>query len=728
MAERPVSNTQHYFIENLTLQMWATTLWPRLLLGRLRNEPKVRCCYVIDGSDFNIRLARATARVLGVRVEKLDFELVQMRDSEGRAVKRRIIFDDMARVQGYALHDQGFEEFSRKEPLEGRLLIYLAKQMASTDRADPLNMWRTLNLIQVCSWKMRSIDDADGMPILFLERRPWLPAIERYAREEGIGLVTIRPSTNVRRAMRRRLPPATVHFLRRGRQRLGSRKVNGHRSGQPDRTAPAQTDGRVATQILPATQPTTGPRVAAGYYGQLNLGHPERHSDFFFWQQSKIRGSDLLAVFSIPRDPLDSEKLAELTKHGIEALVLHPEATTVSGLPVFSRASKKSEPRSKIPGPHGQWLRGHLVKYDQLRTYWSEIAEEYRIKVYTTWFKYDATHCAIADGIQEAGGVTAIYQRAYEEEASPETTIGADISFGFSPRLVEVERRSNSEIRHHVAVGYLGDHRFPLLREQALSLRQSIHNRGARHIVAYLDENSSDDARWRTGHHLTQRNYAFLLEKVLEEPWFGLVLKPKAPDTLKRRLGAVAELLARAEATGRCFVYNEGILLGSHSPAAAALSADISIHGHMNAMTAGMEAALAGVPTLMLDLEGWGETLVHRLDAGRVVFTDWADLWGACREHWNSPQGLSGLGDWSPILDYLDPFRDGCAAERMGDYIKWILEGFGDGLDREQAMDRAADRYCQAWGRDKITEVRPEAGLAQPSGATYAEATSYVEL
>jgi len=57
------------------------------------------------------------------------------------------------------------------------------------------------------------------------------------------------------------------------------------------------------------------------------------------------------------------------------------------------------------------------------------------------------------------------------------------------------------------------------------------------------------------------------------------------------------------------------------------------------------------------------------------------------------------------MLDELDPFRDGRAAERMGTYISWLLEGFRAGFDRETVMADAAERYGARWGKDKVTSI-----------------------
>jgi hypothetical protein len=261
----------------------------------------------------------------------------------------------------------------------------------------------------------------------------------------------------------------------------------------------------------------------------------------------------------------------------------------------------------------------------------------------------------------------------------------------------------------------LGDHRFPLLKSVAQLTRQKLEQRGAKRILAYFDENTSDDPRWSAGHEFVRRDYAFLLSKVLEEPWLGLVIKPKTPLSLRIRLGPVAELLKRAEDTGRCIVHEGGAIQGSHTPAEAALAADVAIHGHLYAASAGIDAALAGVPTLLFDDEGWPVSPLYQLGVGRVVFNDWDSLWEACSTHWSTEGGVPGFGDWSPMLDEIDPFRDGRAAERMGTYLKWLIDDFKDGLDRDTAMANAAERYCQAWGDDKIAEVNVKTQIEPPA-------------
>ena len=66
-----------------------------------------------------------------------------------------------------------------------------------------------------------------------------------------------------------------------------------------------------------------------------------------------------------------------------------------------------------------------------------------------------------------------------------------------------------------------------------------------------MDEMSIDDNRWHTGHELQQENYSFILEKLLETSWLGVIFKPKSAKTLRKRLGtSITELLDIAEKKG----------------------------------------------------------------------------------------------------------------------------------------------------------------------------------
>ena len=87
-----------------------------------------------------------------------------------------------------------------------------------------------------------------------------------------------------------------------------------------------------------------------------------------------------------------------------------------------------------------------------------------------------------------------------------------------------------------------------------------MRNNNAQKIISIFDGSSSEDERWSVGNTNLKKDYQFVLEKVLEEKWLGLIIKSKKPGSLRHRLGNVSEILDNAITTGRCyFSENEGL-------------------------------------------------------------------------------------------------------------------------------------------------------------------------
>ena len=312
---------------------------------------------------------------------------------------------------------------------------------------------------------------------------------------------------------------------------------------------------------------------------------------------------------------------------------------------------------------------------------------------------------AISDAVRDNSGISVLSQKAFEGNKVISYRANFDIYFCYTNYSHEINQQVKSKIKYTVITGFLKDYTSSFLKDRALQLRKKLQQNGAKKIVFVIDENSSDDSRWHTGHDLQRENYSYILAKVLEVPWLGVVFKPKVSKTLRQRLGPVVDLLEKALTTGRCHIYEDsGRHTTSAPPILAGLSADICIHGHLCAGTAGLECVLEGLPTLLIDREGAPYSKLYNLTLpeGKVIFKDWPSTIDALMEHFNTPEGTVGFGDWSSVIDNFDPFRDGKAAYRMGTYLHWLIEGFEDNLDREVIMANAAEKYKKQWGEDKV--------------------------
>ena len=680
----------HYVVQRLTTFNWLAHIWPRLRRDRRNSTGGAIPFYYIDATRLGERLATAMCRRAGLQLKQLQFDAAHIFDDGGLLVWLRTYYRDLNDVLHRIAADASFPASATGSRETRNRLMYLRK---SSVVVPPIfegpGAWRGIFLIHVCLWHAARAGSPSKAVTLWLENHPWFRALQRYGAVAGpISLVpcgrAFRPARFIRALLARDLKMFASRFRVSRLSSDGERETRSHNE----------------------------PTIALQYYGQFNLSSPNLHSDFFFWQQSELEGRHIVGLFSSPQDPLDARRVEELTSHGMRGVALHHTATklpaTVFASPSVVRAFGRAAQVAALAfaKPQRAWTSAQNLLFESEVSYWLRLMEHCNAKIFLTWYKYTADHSAVAEAMRRRDGVIAVYQRSYEGNPSAQTAVSADLAFGFSAQGAAVERASGSHLDYYVVTGYLGDHRFPLVKSAAGAIRAGLKSHGATFVIAFFDEGSFPDPRWGPGSERTRSNYSSILERVLSDPTVGVVFKPKTPRTLIARLGPVAELLERALRTGRCHILDEGLVHGSVPPAQAALASDIAIHESIVAATAAIEAALAGVPTLIMDPDGWTISPLYRLGSGSVIFQNWDDLWEAI-DRIRANRSAS-VGDWTPLLDEIDPFHDGRAAERMGTFLKWVIECYERGGTRDHALAEAAERYSNIWGADKVLSVAPE--------------------
>lgn len=691
-----------FIVERLTVRAWFTEILPALRKRHLHAVPTV--VYVIDSSRLAFALARKTAWLVKATVDHLVFRLGDIQDESGVFMRLRLAIEDFRRIQQDILQSATARQALDHPDARGRLRMFLGKRITYFDISGYSFIWRALLVIQVVAWFRRTAWHGSRC-VLFLETRPWMKELTAYGSDWAIEIIPVRSCRRDFRSLALRVFGDRMSLFK-GRFWFFQDRLRAvlfsFRPWHASSVEPKEVR-RVPSRA----------RLGVEFSGQLNLADREQYSDLFFWQESSLSARDITLTFSLPHTPLDAPKQEELQRHGISSAVLNPRATTLLDAPLYfhtsrSRVFKPVLPPSSVydSSTSGRWLRQQADFYASERYAWSDFFLRTDIRLYVLWQKFSAMHVVIADALQSIGGIVALYQRAIEIFPSPESAAATDVMFGYSKLHVDMERQSGSVIPYHVTVGYLGDFRFLLLQNKARELRAKLLTADARYIICFLDENSADDARWYAGHDFMRESYSFLLERVLKEPWLGLLLKPKTPSTLRRRLGPVAALLDQAVATGRCLLLGGGELHvhGTTPVALPALASDVVIQEHFGG-SAAIEAALAGARVLLFDREGYPPTVLAQLKKGEVIFTSREDIWKAVCEDYAGKGKLPGFGDWTAVLPLLDPFRDGRAAERMGTYLHWLLSGLQQGRSRDSVLAQAAERYQGQWGKGLVTRI-----------------------
>ena len=654
------------YFENFSFVSFLSGLFKHNLLKNLFSK-ECKTIYFIDSSLFAQRFLLPLLRFFGLNIEKLQFTMLEVVGSNGELVRIRIPRDDLFNFQEKILNSEAYKALYHRSWNQDSIADYINKGLIDEGVMNADSVSRVLYIINVVFWHIQKLDYKQA--VFVINNRAWADLYKEYAESYKIELLSVRcivfKFSDLRKIVRK--APWLYKIVKNAKYRKKSQKYD--------------------------FQNTVKNKLYIDGRGDINLTNNGYHSDFFWQLNSNFLLQNIVYKHF-------SEKEKEFFKqYGVDSI---PDG-------VYSNkgdSRKYNKPKLNYSVRHrkeSRVVQNILNSYDLDRYFWASLFKQHGIKIFLTWFKYSNNHIAWLDAIRDNGGISVIWQMAFDGYINSECVIKSDVVFSFSKFSDEIEGKLGSKIKYNVIVGYLKDYAPPIVRDRSNQLRESLEANGAKKIVFVIDENSVDDSRWHTGHELQRENYSYILEKVLEVKWLGVVFKPKRIIDLRRRLGPVSDLLKKAEATGRCYIYEEsGRYTTSAPPILAGLSADVCIHSHLCGGTAALECALEGIPTLLIDREGTPYSKLYDLPEGQVIFKNWPSLIDALMEHFNTPEGIVGFGSWSPFIDDFDPFRDGMAANRMGTYLQWLIEGFENNLDRETIMKNAAERYKKKWGEDKV--------------------------
>lgn len=121
--------------------------------------------------------------------------------------------------------------------------------------------------------------------------------------------------------------------------------------------------------------------------------------------------------------------------------------------------------------------------------------------------------------------------------------------------------------------------------------------------------------------------------------------------------------------------------------------------------TVALEAHLSGAPTVFLDLEGLYSNELYRYGREKLVFDDLDALFAAIGKFRQNAESIPGFGDLSSWAKDRDLYKDGNAAFRIGQYIGWLHEAFGQSKSRQETLTYANRKYREQWGTRSIEDL-----------------------
>ena len=605
------------------------------------------------------------------KILRLDFEMISIRADNNELQRLKIYREDIVEFSDQLEKSEVLNKFRSHNNNTPRLHSYLTKGVVDGEISVDGSVNRSLYIITVVKWHLDLINAEAAN--LILQNRTWAPLLETFATRQNINLKIKR---NLFLTLRTRLKVflslsyyPRLYFILKNLKYLSSDRI-----------------------IHKPTKPT----IFVDGRGDLHFKNDGKNSDFFWEMNSTFDKSRIVYKY------LTADQKKQLHNYGVLPVSGSARFRNVLSIPKV----KKRRGLYSIAKDEYSELNHMIRTYRSNFAYWRSFFKKYNTKVYFSWYKFDNSHMAVADALQSEGGISILWQMALNAIQESMCKTDTDILLSYSSHCAGVDKKISSNYNYNIITGYPKDYAKNFAMGDAYKIRNLLKSNGAKNIVCVLDENSLDDSRWHTGHKYQIENYSFILENLLRDKHLGVIFKPKRSIDLRKRIGEeVWSMLEKAKDTGRCYIFDETIGFTTLStPIVACLASDLCIHSHLCAGTAGLESALAGIPTILIDREFTPASILNDLPKDHVVFNNWCDAIAGMNEYFSSKNRDKEFGNWSLILDDLDPFQDGLAAQRIGDLIESLFEGFKNNYSREEIMMRSVEKYAKKWGSDKIIE------------------------
>lgn len=331
--------------------------------------------------------------------------------------------------------------------------------------------------------------------------------------------------------------------------------------------------------------------------------------------------------------------------------------------------------------------------------YWVSFYKTFNIKIHFEMEEANPRNPSQFIALDLLGGVFVGKQRS-EFLAPPETRHGyyprhVYFSWGFLSRTHLDEGKNR--IESLVVSGFPYSGSFGTNLERNVPLKMAFNEKKVQFVVALFDNVFGPEIQFSKKMMLDF--YRIFLNWLMEDPELGLVIKSKKPFVLEN-LPGIHPLLEEAQRTGRCMRLGN---IEGRLPSDASQVADMSVG--VGISSAVMEAAIAGKRGIHWDPTGVLPPVFYPWGRERIIFEDINRLVTTLRCYKGDPASDPFLGDFSPILNQMDPFLDGHSGNRVGCYIRWLLEGFDAGCSKDEAIQQANSKYANDFGQDKIIQL-----------------------
>lgn len=436
---------------------------------------------------------------------------------------------------------------------------------------------------------------------------------------------------------------------------------------------------------------------------------PSKRNDLNWYFGSGIDPQRVLIYFdsrnNSNRQLIRAEEISKVEKNGFNWVALKKNIIEAQGNEFWEAEDldrKELLPKAMAKKKDYRWILEIGNELLEQVHYWKQFYDAFNVKVNYVpeeGFSKNIAQAIAFDVDKKDGGVLIGKQRSEIYMPFVDLFVGfhpKHIFFVWNDRIGRYLSPNNERIKTLVVTGYPND--VFIKKGEAQKLRDQLEKKGVKFIVALFDNAFGPDIRF--SENKMEEFYRMFLWWALEDKTVGLIIKSKKPLIIGR-LTSIRRLFDSVMETGRCIRLGEE---WGRFPADASLSADMAVG--VGIASAVIESVIAGRRGIHYDNTYFRDHEFYNWGKGRVIFDDPVKMMAALKRYKEDPVNDSTLGDWSEYLDKLDPFCDGKGGERMGTYMRWLLEAFDSGKDRDAAIVFANEQYAKQWGEDKVIDMR----------------------
>jgi hypothetical protein len=445
-------------------------------------------------------------------------------------------------------------------------------------------------------------------------------------------------------------------------------------------------------------------KIAINYVAGFD---PNKRSDIVWFENSGIDSSSLIVYYENPYMMIrhDDKQTAQefFTKLGVKQIKLW-QWNTSNGKSTFDKLKHRLESSQRLFNID-KWMCSTAVQLCKRSSFWRGFFDNNNVRIHLDPIESGLETIIKQIALHSIGGLSIGNIKSYPTINKGEFVghYPNDVFFSWGREDAKKISLTNEHIENILVSGFP----FAITKKnpdsEPVSIERKLKSNNTKFNVLLIDSNhgQNDGLDQLIGRSTMIRFYQLFLDWVLEDEDIGLIIKPKKSESLLNLPEIIAQFEKVKKNTSRCYLVKNSF---QKMPSSYLKGVDMVVGTGTFFPSSVIECAINSTKGIIYDYPNlrYYETNLYAWGENKVIFSDIDVMISTLKAYKNDSSTNPNLGDWSTNIDELDPFRDNKGGERIGAYMRWLLENFNKGKNRGETINNANKLFADAWGKDKV--------------------------